>query len=476
MAGVKTVSEIIEEVVPYYKKRAGMKKAGLIPSVSNAEHTLVYNSSSETLEPVYFFVLDLMNDFSLSTEKMIDNFTTSPGSGHFSEMGQKATLMQQQASKTLADIGLILRGVLNNIHDLKDFKIRLQSYDDFNSKDSKKSEAARLALKQIWLDKVDITKGNSSIAMMARQIGFQTLFDAFYVAKNEKDADKIDLNDRVKRVVKQRIVEFNIWLKHSESELRKRYNIQKTYLKSQVNNLKLYSRWAKPYLRAAQQLEMKEQGREPALVKAFNTILLELTLLGKLQLKPKDAAAAGDLPGEFEKMKIKRDYYSCILVDFRFRGIPQKTSPYQSHYVFGGKADVTFRAYSLNQDEIDKINGELDKSDLGDVLRLIEGTTTESLEHLQEEINEFLEDTEKENEKGKRDQSNPFLALIGHYNKSEKKENKVKKDVKKKVGELKKDNWAEKEFLRPLAAKSAEAIAFKLFDVYKKAHDMPSYT
>ena len=46
------------------------------------QHTLVYDSSSETLEPVYFFILDLMNDMGLLPEKIVDNFTSSPGSGH----------------------------------------------------------------------------------------------------------------------------------------------------------------------------------------------------------------------------------------------------------------------------------------------------------------------------------------------------------------------------------------------------------
>ena len=44
-----------------------------------AEHSLVYDSSSETLEPVYFFILDLMNEFGLSPEKFVDNFTSTPG-------------------------------------------------------------------------------------------------------------------------------------------------------------------------------------------------------------------------------------------------------------------------------------------------------------------------------------------------------------------------------------------------------------
>lgn len=446
---------------------------------SISEHNLFYDSSSETLEPVYFFILDLLNDFDLAPEKFVDNFTSSPGSGHFGELGQRATIMQQQAFKIIGDINTVLRSILNIIYDLKEFNIRLESYDDLHSKDKEKSDAARLVLKQIWLDKVDITKQQSSIKAMALgQAGFQTLLDAFLVIKDENLKDvagkEVDLNDRVKRILRPRIMEFNTWLEHSEKELRKRYELEKTYLKSQVNSLKLYSRWARPYLKAAQQLEMKEVGREAALVKTFNTILLELSLLGKSTLNIKDAALAGDLPADFKKLKTRRDYYTCILVDFKFRGIPQRVSQ-QAHYVFGGRAEVSFIAYALNDDEIKKIEKEFEKSDMGDVLKLIEGSTTESLDKIQEEINFFLEEKSQEESKEKiKDESNPFLALIGHYNKDKKSKNQEEKEDEDKP--IRPDNWIEKTHLRPLASKKAKDTAFALFDIYKKAHGMVSYT
>ena len=97
---------------------------------------------------------------------------------------------------------------------------------------------------------------------VAGQVGYQTLIDAFLFAQDENlrgiEGKEIDLNDKVKRVIKQRIHEFNLWVVKYEKELRKRYELERKYLKSQVNSVKLYSRWAKPYLRAAQQLEMKK--------------------------------------------------------------------------------------------------------------------------------------------------------------------------------------------------------------------------
>ncbi len=44
------------------------------------------------------------------------------------------------------------------------------------------------------------------------------------------------------------------------------------------------------------------------------------------------------------------------------------------------------------------------------------------------------------------------------------------------MGRIRPDNFIEKEILRPMAEETAEELAFKLFDIYKKAHGMPSYT
>jgi hypothetical protein len=466
MGEIKSISEIIEEVSPYYKKKKD----------AEVTHTLVYDSSTETLEPVYFFILDLMTSLRLSPEKLVDNFSSTPGSGHFAELGQRATVMQQQAGKIMGDVNTVLRSVLNIIYDLKEFQIRLKHYDTVNSKNKSEQEAAILSLKQIWLDKVDINKGNSSIkAMTFGQSGFQTLMDAFLVAKNEKDVEKIDLNDRVKRIVQGRIVEFNLWLSESEKELRKRYELEKTYLKSQVNSLKLYARWVRPYLKAAQDLEAKESNN-PALVKTFNTIILELTLFGKTDLDLQEEAAKGNLPEDFTKEKFLRNrqkYSSCVLVTFTFRGIPQRISQ-QSHYVFGGKAEINFKAYALNGDELDKFKEALKNLEVNDVLKLIEGTTTESLGPLEEEIKSFLEEKPKEEKKeekkmGLKEMFEPFTALFEgiNFKKPENKDGKPK--------EIKED-WVDETYFRPLAVAAAKEKAMTLFDTYKKSHGMESFT
>ncbi len=453
------IHEIIEKVSPYYAKKKGPE----------ASHEIVYDSSSDIVEQIYFFIFDFLEELDFDVEKLVDNFSQAPGSSNFAEWGQRKTIMQQQGSKLLLDINGVLRSVLNIIYDLKEFKIRLQSYDDLKTS---QKDAAILSLKQIWMDKVDINKGNSSLkAMGLGQAGFVTLIDAFLATNTEKEVLNLDLNERVKRILLPRVQEFKIWLDQSERELRKRYELEKTYLKSQVSSLKLYSRWAKPYLKAAQELEGKESGRNANLVKTFNTVLLDLTLLAKKNMKDEiqQAAIDGKLPRDFMKIadRLKRQYHSCILVDFNFRAVPRQG-------VYIGKSTINLNAYALNDDEINAINEELKKDDLNDVLKLIEGATTESIGQLEEEINSFLEETKREESKEEKssDQSNPFTALIGGYNgKSEKKQTKEEK-----AKPVTPDNWLEKTHLRPFAANDAVKFAFVVFDVYKKAHGMPSYT
>ena len=473
-------AKALEEFKDLIKEVGPAKAAKKAKVKAESSQTIMYDSAAEGLEPVYFFLLDLMNDFRLKPEKLYDSFSSSEGGGHFGDMGTRKSVMQQQGTKLLADINTVLRSVLNLIYDLREFKIKLQSYTDLNNKNKFKSEAALLSLKQVWMDKVDMQKGAGSINQMAQQLSFVTLRDAFLAANNIQDVNKLDLNEIVKRVVKQRFSEFEGWLKHSESELRKRFEIEKTYLKSQVKSLRLYSKWAKPYLKAAQTLEMEERPRDAALVKAFNTLILELTLMGKHKLDAKELAQEGTFPSHFKALKIRRDYYSCILVDFKFRSIPQKVQG-QTHYAFGGRVDFTLNAYSLNQEELDKLDALLKEEELGGALGLIEGTTTESLEQLKEDINYFIGDDEEEEEVKKKPESiNPFKALIGGYNEKskpkKKEEKKEEKEIKAKDMIIEGDNWYEKDYLRKQASSASKDTAFTLFDVYKKAHGMASYT
>ena len=237
-----------------------MSKKGLKAPLE--QHTLIYDSFGEGLEAIYFWLIDFAGNMYKKVDKVIDNFVSSPGSSHFSEMGMRLTKMQEEGMKMLGAANQVLKSILNIIFDLKEFKMRLAIYEKLKAESKEEGESAMLSLKQIWLDTVDFKKGNSSIKALAlsQQGGFVTLIDAFMAVENEKleyKGQKIDLNDRVLRLLQQRIGEFLIWIKESERELKKRYEVERKYLKSQVNTVKLYARWAKPYLKATKDLEQR---------------------------------------------------------------------------------------------------------------------------------------------------------------------------------------------------------------------------
>lgn len=466
------ILEIVAEINPRYRDKTSKDEIKPEPIWGNK---LIYDSTSETLEPIYFWILEAMERFGLKVEKLVDNFVASPGSGYFAELGARATKMQEESMKILGSVNTVVKSIINIIYDLKEYEIRLKHYELAMSKNKDKKEAGILALKQVWMDNVDIKRGRGSINMMTYDLSFTTLRDAFMKAVSIEDVDKMDLNDRVKRILKPRIAEFLEWRKRSESELKKRFEIEKTYLKSQVSALQLYSRWAKPYLKTAEDLRMRET-KSPELVKSFNTILLEVTLFGKKKLDIKDMAYNKELPLKYSNIKLKRDYYACVLIDLNFRGIPRRVTQ-EGHYALGGKTTVNFAAFTLNEDEIALFNDKLQKSDVAEALKLVQDTTEGSLSQLQEDIDNYLSKKEEQEEKENKDEENinPFTALLG-LDKEQSKQKKSGKDEKDKLEEIKKrgieSDSHNESVVRKMAEMQAAETCFSIFNIYKKTHDM----
>ena len=445
-------------------KKDAMNEWGLKAPIES--HEITYDSAAETMEPIYFWILDFLNGPYRDVEKINDNFVSSPGSGHFSELMGKATRMQEESMKVLGSVNTVIRSILGLIYDLKEFKLRLEPYDNYKSKNSQRKSSAILSLKQMWMDNVDIKRGNGSINNMTfSQLEFVTLRDAFMASNSVEAVNKLDLNDRVKRILVARIDEFFKWINESEVALRQRFNIEKNYLRSQVSSVKLYARWIKPYLKAAQKLEQQDSS-DAALVTAFNTILMELTLLAKASYDPSDDVAEGILPKHFENAS-KRKYSPLAIVEFNFRGIPQKVG---QHYTHGGKTTIKFTSYALNDQELKVLKEEMDKADLGEAMKLIQQTTENSLEKIEKDVKEFLEPTKDKSESKKEtEDTNPFTSLFA-FLKSPKKKGK-EEDLSKGI----KSDSSHEKVIRSQAIIDAREKCFTVFDVYKKAHRMPSH-
>jgi len=459
------VKEAIKKVLTEAHSASDLKKMNMPEGVSIKSFKLNYDAPTSQIEPIYFWLLDFIQEMNIEVEKTTDNFMSSPGSGHFAEIGQRATRMQEEGIKIMGIINQVIKSILNLIYDLKEFELRLEQ-------DNQKKESGLLALKQIWLDQVDMKRGRGAIHAMSTELGFTTLREVFMMANSIDDVKKMNkddtglINDQVMRILIPRIDEFLKWKNYSEKELLKRYNIEKSYLKSQVETLKLYTKWARPYLKAAEELRQKGFENNPALVSAFNTAMFDLVLFGKQKIKK--------MPKGMENYKLKRDYFSCIVVSLEFRGIPQKVT--QQHYGFGGKVNISFDSYSLNSEEIDLIKKQMEQQDVEDGLKMLEETTQVSLDELKEDLDHFLNDKVHEyeaKEKIKEDNTNPFSALLSVFKSKKGNKDKKGKTPIVEIKNLKKDNYVESE-VRKIAIGSATSTLYRVYDIYKRAHGMAS--
>jgi len=439
---------------------------------------MTFDSQQAQLEPIYYWLLDFVQDMGWDMEKLIDNFTASPGSGQFSEMSMKATKMQEEGMKILGGLNQVVKSVLNLIYDLKEFELRLAHYDDAQSDDAKKKEEGMLALKNIWLDNVDLKRGRGSVHQMSAELGYTTLREAFMIANSIDDLKKMNkdeegglINDQVYRVLVPRLGEFLKWVDYSEKELRKRFSIEKNYLKSQVETIKLYSSWMKPYLKAAEDLRQRGFDKNAALVNAFSTSMFELQIFGKKSM---------DVPEKFHGYKLKRDYNQCIVIGLKYRGhVSQRvTQKGDIGFGMGGRIDMTFDAYALNEEEYNLVRKELDKSDVDESMVFSVDVAGEALETLKEDLDYFLKSDEekaKDDAKNKKEVKsqdiNPFSALFGLF-KGVEKMKKKKKEIED-IKDIKSDNYVER-VVRAEAAEAAGQSLHTVYDIYKKAHGMAS--
>ena len=457
----------VEKIEEIKAKASATKKENNAPLYS-----IMYDSLGEGLEPIYFWILDFMQDprpSGLGMDEVIksrDEYEAAVGSGFFSDLGAKATRMQEQAMKMMGTINTVVRSVINLIYDLREFEIRLDTYNDLKSDVNEKRESAEIALRALWMDQVDIKRGRGSINNLAQQLQFVTLRDAFLYAKDEKDVDNLDLNERVKRILTSRLNEYLKWRDYSEKELRKRYNIEKAYLKSQVNALKYYTAWVKPYLIAAKKLGManfttKSGFDNPNIVNLFNNVEMHLTLMGKKKINP-----AGVYP-EYANLKLESDYYGCVEIEILFRTIPRIMQSRESQvYVHSGKTQINFRVYAFTENELK----EIDKLKVEEDLELIEGMTEVSLKEIQEDIEHFLGKPEPEKEKEKIKYPNPFFGITKGFKEAVKPLKMVYNTLT-----LKDENTArgfEEEKIKDAALKDAKGMCYLIYDLYKKSHGM----
>lgn len=475
------------------KKKREIKEKGniLAGGVRVGEKTelkayeLTYDSFGESLEPVYYWILDFLREnLGYSVDKTADFFAAAEASGWLGEMGARRTALEKRASELLATINMVVKSIINLIYDLREFDLRFRHYDELKSKDADTRKSAEQSLKTIWLTEVDMKKGAAAINMMVQNLNFIGLRDAFMAtdvvwSKNKEETKKktvaaakaLDTTDIVRRPLLGRIAEFVEWIYVSEAELRKRYNIEKSYLKSQVAALQVYTKWARPYLIATQRLipaEIEKFGAEyerlglsqAELATPFDVMHTYLEILGK-----KEVTTYGHLPIEIKNEDDK--IYACVEIKLGFRASPGGTSE-RGHYIAKGKVIVQFIPYVLTGKQLK----ELKKLQDEEILQFIDIMTKETLEAMKEDIEEYTKDKKKEEEK-KKEKKELEIPIIKHIKWTAEQIKKFREAFKN-LGiklPLKKQDW-EIMLLKAAAGKKAAKDTFTVYDIYKKSHGM----
>jgi hypothetical protein len=446
-------------------------------------------STTEGIEPFYFWILDFMtNRMGFDVKKSEEQIGASVVSGFFGEMVVRREKLEEQAMKYLGTINTVVKSIINILYDLREFDRRLAIYDDLKSDDRSKAEAADLALKRIWMDEVDVRKGGASINSLSstRGLEFVTLRDAFMSIPDVEAIENLDLNERVKRILKGRIEEYGKWKKESDKELRQRRKIEMTYLKAQVESLRLYTVWAKPYMKAAQMLQFKDPKLDdPQLIQAFDQNYLEFTIRGtkKYYLREFLEPGANNLsykPPERltreEKETLRRarvGEYALGLVEVKctYRARPYMMylqEQQQRHPVNLGKMNISFTAYTMREDEYELMKKEEEM----EALKFIEGITKESLETMREDIEKYLGELDGIGEK--KEKKVPILDQI-FFGRSSGAEKPTEGGAGLSSPFFGGSRIIMQNRAKALARRKVADTMFTIYDVFKKAHRLLSF-
>jgi len=198
----------------------------------------------------------------------------------------------------------------------------------------------------------------------------------------------------------------------------------------------------------------------------------------------KKAKMPGKFGGDDWGYKMKRDYQSVLVVNIMYRGHVGRRVTQRGDYAFelGGGVDIQIDSYALNSDEIQLIEKKLGEDTVEESLKFSPDIASEALEALKDDLEYFLKDEKKEDEKKEKSSeiSDPFTALftglrqlfsgVSLFKKRDTKGTDTKIETQ---NDLVPDNYIEK-VVRAEAAETAAKSAYTVYDIYKKSHGMAS--
>ncbi len=440
---------------------------------TDAKYKAYIESPQQSVEPFYFWILNFLQKtgkFGLGferIEKISDIFSASETSAYWGDVEARRAIQQDRFEKYMTNIGAMTKSLIQQLRDLRILEERLEYYKGANKGDA----ASMTALKTIWTDLVE-GKSPTSVFALAGQPGYVTLPDLFFAInpKTSSDTDisramgegekalELQMNERVKSILKQKLKKFLLWKESTFKELDQRWKFQLKYLRQHMQVIKLYINWLKPYLANVKKLQTVSTSRAE-LVKAFDTSVIELELLAISGKKPKGEPNIKD-PEPKAVIRIKFDFTAIPQIAFQEGGARGA--------IHLGKTIITFEGFVVTEKQIQEYIGNKNEEDF-EILKSV----NESIEAMKDELEKYLkaagEIEKKEEEKKEKKESflDPFKAIVDGFKEIFGLDKKDKtKEVMPKFKSLEEKEKLENAF------NDAKTRTYVAYNVFKKAFGM----
>lgn len=321
-------------------------------------HSLTYDNLEDSLEALYFTLLDHLEGHGWHVAKLVDQLNSSAGSGLGGDLARRAMKAQQEAARLLEASHELLEKILRRVERIKELENQLAALSTVGSPPLP-----------------DLQPGRDQAVEASLQEGLKT-----------------DAPHR---------------LPFTAAELRMRLDIERGQLRAQMDLLRLQARWAQPWLRAAEELREHGPGRA-GLVTAFNTARLDVVLLARRELPVEELIRAGDLP-RFIAKAAHRNYTPAVLVELRLRSAPRGVAA--GTHVHRGRVEAVFTSYALHDEEVATLQTEVERDEVGRLLSATGQQSIQAAERLLRDIEKLL-DGKPSGETPRGDTNvNPFAAL-----------------------------------------------------------------
>jgi hypothetical protein len=404
-----------------------------------SKYILVYETPSLSIEPVYYYIVDMLESFGFPIiDKVTDIFTAAEHSSFYGASAQRLGLAQDKVAQYLASVGKMVKDLFQLVRELRWIDERLQYYrnamgEDLLTPEEKKQEkkltpgeverrkqGAEVALKGLWVDLVDGVVGGqrtgSNLWTMAQQLQFSTLPDLFFsihppdkeIVGEYVDKEAKEFNKMVRMTLKRKLYSYLAWKESTYEEMNNRRKFVLNYLRQHFNIIKMYMNWVKPYLKHIEKLQAPPEKMSSAqIISAFEGSLVDVEVLARY------------IPNPNKKV------YSCVLLTIQYRTRPQMQYAAEGGYHRGpihvGVAKIFWRTYAWDEKKINNYMAMRNREDL-ELLAGIDKSLKDAMDALGDDFLKYLKEAEfgkpeeekkPEAKKPKMDYFQPVKDMVG---------------------------------------------------------------